>query len=387
MNCEEVKCCLSDYLDETLDKAMMTRIATHIISCSLCRAETNELADCLQQVATLPTIDPPLGFAQRVMAHVHEIEPKARLWDRLLAPLTRKIPLPATAVVIVAILAVFLYRKEETSKQNDSVNLAIQAAPPASTSEKKEAVVTGSFAPPLATLQPKQEANTVVPTALENAKPAADESLPKISTVMSSPRDQIQSAPPPVSKAEIEARLKDTKEAPKRPPIQVQEVSNAREPGRLSGDAIGFGVGIPLGALRQAAPRPAPASVERALSQLGERSADIEFVVRRRPPQRRDQVENISADSLGKPTETDSAPGSASRRAASAPKIESIAELRFYNVALEHYELFKKDLAAEAIVESESNFSAKEREAVAQADRALLIKVIILPPDAAAPSR
>jgi hypothetical protein len=171
----------------------------------------------------------------------------------------------------------------------------------------------------------------------------------------------------------------------------VQEVSNAREPGRLAGDAIGFGAGISLGALRQAAPRPAPASVERALSQLGERSADIEFVVRRRPPQRRDQAEGQSADSLGKSTEADSAPGIAARRAApatsAAPKIESIAELRFYSVALEHYELFKKELAAEAIVESESKFSAKEREAVAQADRSLLIKVIILPPDFSAPSR
>jgi len=138
--------------------------------------------------------------------------------------------------------------------------------------------------------------------------------------------------------------------------------------------------------VRQAAPRSAPMAP--SLSALGERSADIEFVVRRRPPQRRDQLESPSTDSLRKSAEADAAPNLASRPgavAAAAPKIESIGEIRFYNVAPEHYEFFKKELAAESIIESESKPAAKEKE-VLLADRQLLIKVTILPPAISEPS-
>ena len=84
MNCEEVAKHLTEYLDKNLDMAMTTRVATHVISCAHCRTESNELADCIQQVATLPVMEPPLGFAQRVMAQVRDSEPKASLWQRLL---------------------------------------------------------------------------------------------------------------------------------------------------------------------------------------------------------------------------------------------------------------------------------------------------------------
>ncbi|HEX6801772.1 MAG TPA: hypothetical protein VF130_04780, partial [Candidatus Binatia bacterium] len=60
------------------------------------------------------------------------------------------------------------------------------------------------------------------------------------------------------------------------------------------------------------------------------------------------------------------------------PRIESIAEIRFYNVAPEHFEYFKKELASEAIIEAESKPAAKEKDA--GFDRLLLIKVTILPP-------
>ena len=126
MNCEEVSKHLTEYLDKSLDTAMTTRVATHVISCALCRAEANELADCIQQVATLPTLDPPLGFAQRVMAHAHDLEPKPSLWQRLLLPLTSRVLVRATALAVVAISAIALYQKAQPLKQNSDVNLALR---------------------------------------------------------------------------------------------------------------------------------------------------------------------------------------------------------------------------------------------------------------------
>jgi hypothetical protein len=367
MNCEEVNSHLLEYLDKTLDTATMTRVATHVISCANCAVEAGELTDCIEQVSTLPMVDPPIGFAQRVMAHVRELEEKPTIWQRLFLPWSTRMPLQATALVVVGVIGIFLYQKDDQLKQSDSKNTLSDSVEPA----KAE-----SEAKPAVTFQSDQKekfvANAPVEQAKRNAPAAPSVALPSSNRIAA-------------AKSEVEARLEEIPVA-KRPPIQAQEVSNSREPGRFSGDATGFAPPMSLGGLRQAAPRSAPSTP--SLSPLGERSADIEFVVRRRPPQRRDQLESPSTDSLGKSTEADAAPSLAGRvgaAASAAPKIESIGEIRFYNVAPEHYEFFKKELANESIIESESKPVAKEKE-VLLADRQLLIKVTILPPAISEPS-
>ncbi len=366
MNCEEVKSHLLEYLDKTLDTATTTRVATHLISCAPCDEEVSEIAGCIEQIATLPTLDPPIGFAQRVMAHVRELEEQPTIWQRLFLPWSKKLPLQAAALVMVGVIGMFLYQKDDQLKQSDPNNVTPSASlePGNAANESKPAAVFPS----------DKKAKVAAQAPIEQAKRTEPTAQNKPVVLPSS--EQVASA-----KSEVEARSEEFKAA-KRPPIQAQEVSNSREPGRFSGDATGFAPPMSLGGLRQAAPRSAPMALERSLSPLGERSADIEFVVRRRPPQRRNQLESPSTDSLGKSTEADAAPGLATHPAApapAAPKIESIGEIRFYNVAPEHYEFFKKELAAESIIESESKPAAKENE-VLLADRQLLIKVTILPP-------
>jgi hypothetical protein len=54
-------------------------------------------------------------------------------------------------------------------------------------------------------------------------------------------------------------------------------------------------------------------------------------------------------------------------------------ETRWFTVAPEHLELFKKDLAAETLIESESVSAKRENELAAKSDRPLAVKVMILP--------
>ena len=61
----------------------------------------------------LPVLEPPIGFTQRVMAHVHELERAPRLWERLFFPLRVKIPLQAVAAALMVVFAVYLFQKEE----------------------------------------------------------------------------------------------------------------------------------------------------------------------------------------------------------------------------------------------------------------------------------
>ena len=385
MNCEEVANHFSDYLDKSLDTATMTRVATHIIACPLCRAESNDLAECIEQVGSLPPLDAPIGFAQRIMAHVREVEEKPTIWQWLFQSLGQRVPLQASAVVMVAVLAVFLYQKEEPLKQNNSMNFVSQSAPPAATAEKPQALTRESSTP--SPVRPPSEkklpATVQAPTAV--AKPLTDASARERLADLSAPNQQRQ-APAPL-RAEVESQLEERKESPRRPPIRALEVATGREASPMSGGAFGFGVGLPFGDLRQLAPRSAPVALENSLP-LGGRTADFEFVVRRRPAQRRDQAESASVDSTRPSAEAD-ATGFVARRPtapAAAPKIESFAEIRLYNVAPEHFEIFKKELAAEANIESESKIYAKENNSLPN-DRHLLIKVTILQPDSAASSR
>ncbi len=369
MNCEEVKSHLIEYLDKTLDTPTTTRVATHLISCAPCGAEASDLADCMHQVAALPALDPPLGFAQRVMAHVREIEAKPTLWQRLLMPPSkwnRKIPLQAAALVMVGIIGIVLYQKNDQLKRTEPKNLTLSASvEPDNPSDKST---------PAETRQTDKQQETALPAPValaKRAEPAAEKKS------VSSP----SRAPSASAKSEIEAGLEDSKIS-RRGPIQVQEASNLMESGRFSGDA-GFAPPMPLGGLRPAAPRSGTMALDRVIP-LGDRVTDYEFVVRRRPPLRRELTEGVGTDSKLKSAEADSA----ARPAAPAPptpRIESIAEIRFYNVAPEHFEYFKKELASEAIIEAESKPAAKEKE-VARFDRQLLIKVTILPPELPEPT-
>jgi hypothetical protein len=145
---------------------------------------------------------------------------------------------------------------------------------------------------------------------------------------------------------------------------------------------------VPFSALRQTESRPTAMALERT-TYFGDRVADFEFIVRRRSPQRRDAVESLSnADGQQKSSEVENPTQGQPRPSAPArARIESIGEIRFYNVAAEHFETFKKELAAEANIESEPKNTAQELEAANQADRRLLVKVTILPAEGASNSR
>ncbi|MSP38515.1 MAG: zf-HC2 domain-containing protein [Deltaproteobacteria bacterium] len=371
MNCEEVNNHLVDYLDKSLDTATTTRVATHLIACANCGVEAGELTDCIEQVASLPRLDPPLGFAQRVMAHVRELEEKPTHWQRLFLP-WGKIPMSATALVMVGVVGIVMYQKDDRLKQSDPSKMTLSAVTgPLATEKKTENTAKPAF-PSQSDQKEKLTEQAPAQARLKEAA-AAPATLP--------PNHQIASA-----RSEVEARPDELKFA-KRAPIQVQEVISPREPSRFFRDGAGFASPVPFGGLRQAAPSSAPmAALERSPSPIGERSVDIKFLVRRHPPQRRDQVEGASNDSLKKSAEADAAPSLAGRLGATAaPKIESIGEIRFYNVAPEHYEFFKKELANESIIESESKANAKEKE-IMPAGRELLIEVTILPAASQEPS-
>jgi hypothetical protein len=372
MNCEEVQTRVSEYLERSLDAISMKSIEVHLSSCSRCRADANSLADCIQEVAGLPLVDPPLGFAQRVMAHVGEIEKKPTLWERLFLPTRVKIPLQATAVVLIGALAVVLSQKEEKLNKQDFS----QPAAPAITSP----------APSAQKIDQQKESTIVVERSVQEKKPAtkpfadlakqAPEQVHNKAATAPAGAEQTQpaAAPPPASVKESESRLEDKKETPRRRAIPAQEVSTAGETMRSHSDTFGFGLAPGAGALSQPSLSAGPFLAERSLSPLSEPNADIEFVVRRRPAQPRDQKDEANFAAAGKTPE--------SRRTnppLAAPRTSSIREIRWFTVAADRFEQFKKALEAEAIIESERTPGLIENDLAQKIARDLLIKVTISP--------
>jgi hypothetical protein len=383
MNCEEVQTRISEYLERSLDAISMKSIEVHLSSCSRCRVDTVSLADCIQEVARLPMVDPPVGFTQRVMAQVREINENPTLWERLFLPMRVKIPLQATAVVLIGALALVLSQKEEKLNKQDFSQPAAPAlnslAPPAQTSDQQnESTIVVERS-----VQDKKAAKSTKPFA-DLAKQAPEQVRRKAASPPAGVEQaQSAAAPPPASAKESESRPEDKKETPRRRPIPAQEVSTAGEAMRSRGDTfageamrhrgdtLGFGLGPGTGALSQPS-LGAGSLLERSLSPLSEPNADIEFVVRRRPAQPREREEaNFAA--AGKTSESRRNPPLA------APRTSSIREIRWFTVAADRFEQFKKALESEAIIESERTPGVIESELAQKIARELLIKVVISP--------
>ncbi|MDP6560990.1 MAG: hypothetical protein QF619_12880, partial [Candidatus Binatia bacterium] len=113
MNCEQLQEKLSEYLEWSLDRATDDAVESHLSACLICGGEAEALRQGIQSVADLPSVKPPPGFSQRIMAHVREEAQRPGLWECIVHPISIKIPIQATALILVGVLAVLVYRTNQ----------------------------------------------------------------------------------------------------------------------------------------------------------------------------------------------------------------------------------------------------------------------------------
>jgi len=327
MNCEETELQLSNLLGQPLDGERSTTLREHLAACPRCREEFAALSECRRLVAGLSIVDPPVGLVTRVMAELHEELRRPSFWQRWLMPVRFKVPLQATALVLIGVLSVYLYQKEETKNRPSTPSTAEKAVPRNGDKEAaRSELALGNQSPDVAQATPHERA------------------LAKI--------DKAPSAPAKLFEAgKTENRLAETEKF-KSAPIPAQGVTTSQEGFAFPGDARRFGTGT------------APFAIERFFS-TSEPIPDYELVVRQRPAQR---IEQATPGETGKQAESTSQGGG-------APPVEIL----WYRVPFDRYEQFKKELVAHVILESEIPVAVKEKEASFIADRPLAIKVTVLP--------
>ncbi len=345
MNCREAQTQLSEYLDGGLDALRAKSVESHLLACPVCRAEADGLADCIRQIAELPQVEPPPGFTERVMARARVFEAEPTLWQRILAPLRFSVPIQGGAAVLIAVLAIVIYRNERPI--DNSRPPVPSAVAPAQDQRAGEAPLRD--AAPRAKLDSKRirlAEKAAIPPA-----PAAKESAAQA-----------------VAKAEVASAVGELKDLPHRAPIPAQEVATGSESARPDAAPFGFGPSF------NAPFRPGLFATDRLLSPLSEPSADVEFVVRRREvEQKKTEARRAGADSRA---------ASAAKRSAepAAPQPNSLTEVKWFTVPAERYDQFKKELAAEATIDSERPIGSLTNDLSAKSNRDLLIKVIVLTP-------
>jgi hypothetical protein len=185
MNCVEVEKYLGNLLDHSLDRERVRQINDHLTACSRCSEELAALAECQRLVSGLPPVEPPAGFTSRVMAEVREAAHRPTLWQRLSLSLQTKLPLQATAVVLITVLAAYIYQKD--SRQREPATTAQLATPFRSPNETDKLPPSAAQAP-----------------AVESKRQNSDEAgAPERRLKSSAPPEQPRSLPEPEEQSKI----------------------------------------------------------------------------------------------------------------------------------------------------------------------------------------
>ena len=377
MNCDQAQAQLSDYLDHTLDSAIIKDLEEHLASCPRCGAEAEQLADCLRQVASLETVDPPLGFSERVMARVREIESKPSLWQRLLFPLSIKLPIHATAVVLIGIMALYLLKRVPSGEEAEPT-----ATPAFSVVEKKKEAGTSYEGQNLDEAAQQNEADSK--SASVNSQLAASKPPPKAAAETEERRASKQGST-------VLADRQGAEKEPKRvlPSIAAPEKSNL-DAGEPASAGAKSSVEKPLPSSPDAASGSRTASVppESAVRQF-QGNPDVELVARRPRPSNAQRRDSLGA--LDKSVQRESLPRkeAAEQSAPLLPEIPPSDKPQevWLTIARAQYDQLKRELLAVGSIESESWLSSREKEGAFRASDRLRIKVTVLPPPALPPER
>jgi hypothetical protein len=197
VTCGEARDRLSARLDEALDLAGGAALDAHLAGCPECRAE---LARLEQTVGLLRAVTParaPAGFVDRVLAAARPEPWPRRVLRRLWLPLPGTLAVQATAVVLVSVLAVVLFRATPDLQRAARAPEATDARPTRSPSSPPAA---GAPAPPTAPAAPGEPTpGTTVSAASPPAAPVGPEPAPPAWRERSAPETSAQEAARPAA--------------------------------------------------------------------------------------------------------------------------------------------------------------------------------------------
>jgi len=114
MECKDIRKNLSAYLEGMASPEDQELIDQHLASCRACSSALYELNRTGEVLKNLKEVEPPPWMKQKIMARVREeAGQKKGILQKLFFPLHIKVPLEAFATVLIAVIAVYVFKAVE----------------------------------------------------------------------------------------------------------------------------------------------------------------------------------------------------------------------------------------------------------------------------------
>jgi anti-sigma factor RsiW len=384
MNCLEAQKHFADLLDHSRDERL-GKVNDHLAACARCRQELAALAACQRLVSALPPVEPPAGFTTRVMAEVRDTAHRPNLWPRLFLSLQVKLPLQATAVILIGVLAVFIYQKESGQRQSTNTVPAPNGLQKQAEAEKlpppagrTRAIKPDAQNPEEAEAQEQRVKR--LPRTEQPRSPAEPAEQSNIIGGVHPGAGKAASPPAPVNPANAAPSQPKEKSSPADEPGSVRQEQSLRSEGEQA-------KGVPSSAPLRESPSSAGLEEKRvrsSLDALSSRTAgfsDRDLILRLKHPARDDrnteaasELERPQAEAL--PSQTGFKDLDHGRqRAIQTGQPQTVSTI----IDASQYDEFKKELAGLGNIESELPAPPHKNE-VKPTDQ-FRIKLTILPPN------
>jgi hypothetical protein len=378
MNCQEVQERLSEYLEQSLDGESMKSVEIHLSACRSCRAEADSLLLCIQNVANLLRVEPPLGFAQRVMAHVRDLERKPNLWERVWFPLRIKMPIHATAIVLIGVLAVYVVEKAEFRRDLPTTADRVASAK----REPAQPEAPANFLPETKQSMPPASApSTPLSIPSTNEESGADRARRSEEKKLPS-RSSRETAAPAQSPNKADSSQMETRPLfeeghggssqsmlPIDPRTRARGVIAGTPVANPSFPRIGAGLFSP------------PSELEPELARTGSLLplADYELVIRRRAASH-DQPSGTPRKRSEAPAEREQPTSVGVERLMTMIPDSPRPQTVWVSLAANQLQQFKKDLVSLGTIESEAATSFRDLDFATKTESEIVLKLTILPP-------
>ncbi|HEX6174614.1 MAG TPA: hypothetical protein VF089_11420 [Candidatus Binatia bacterium] len=384
MNCVEAQKHFADLLDHRRDERLR-KVNDHLTACDRCTEELAALAACQQLVSGLPPVEPPVGFTTRVMAEIRDTVHRPNTWQRLFLG-TQKLPIQAAAVILISVLAVFIYQKE--SRQPEWTT-TVPPASPLQKHDEADKLPAAAGGAPAPELKVKESSEAGAQERRVKRSPQTEQLRSRAkpeeqSNIIGGVQPGVGKVAPPAASVNP---AKVAPSEPKREASPADETGSVRQEQSLrSGEAQAEGA--PSSAPLRDSPSSAGPEEKRARSSFDALSSgtagfsDRKLILRVKQPARDDSsTERLSElerpDAEASPSQIFKDLERGRQRAIQTGQPQTIAAI----IDASQYDEFKKELARLGKIESEAPAPANEIDVFSKSSGQLRLTITVLPPN------
>lgn len=130
MNCDDARELCSALVDEALTPTERAALDAHLAGCADCRRELERLRATVSLLRAAPPLRAPAGFVDRVLEAARPTPWYRRVASRLFRPLSVKLPVQAAALILISVVAVYVFQHTPALQQAAREESAPRSEPP-----------------------------------------------------------------------------------------------------------------------------------------------------------------------------------------------------------------------------------------------------------------